>query len=215
MVEDDTVVPDPRLRRGTRAEPDLDDTVESAIAPRPGSTLEPDVSDTVVVPLPGRAPVGLPDTSDTVLIPRAGGPDVADTVLRPRAAAPVGEQPRVSSGPPPYRFRVGHQPALPLDAPVLIGRSPRGPRIPVVPAPRLIAVPSPQQEVSSTHLELRQLGTTVVATDLRSTNGSTVRLPGNRPRMLTAGESVVVSPGTLIELGDGVTLEILPPHRPE
>ena len=39
-------------------------------------------------------------------------------------------------------------------------------------------------------------------TDLRSTNGSIVQLPGNAARKLRQGESVVVSAGTLVDIGD-------------
>jgi pSer/pThr/pTyr-binding forkhead associated (FHA) protein len=64
--------------------------------------------------------------------------------------------------------------------------------------------------VSSTHLEVRQVGASVVITDLRSTNGSVVSAPGAAPRKLRQGESVVVSPGTLVDIGDGNIVEILP-----
>jgi pSer/pThr/pTyr-binding forkhead associated (FHA) protein len=64
--------------------------------------------------------------------------------------------------------------------------------------------------VSSTHIELRQLGASVVLTDMRSTNGSIVFPPGGEPRKLRQGESVVATPGTLVDIGDGNVIEILP-----
>jgi pSer/pThr/pTyr-binding forkhead associated (FHA) protein len=73
-------------------------------------------------------------------------------------------------------------------------------------------VPSPKQEVSSTHIELRQLGASVVLTDLRSTNGSIVFPPASEPRKLRQGESVVATPGTLVDIGDGNVIEILSPQ---
>jgi pSer/pThr/pTyr-binding forkhead associated (FHA) protein len=79
--------------------------------------------------------------------------------------------------------------------------------------PRLVKVASPSQEVSSTHIEVRQLGTSVVVTDMRSTNGSVVISPGAPPRKLRQGESVVVSPGSLVDIGDGNIMEILPLER--
>jgi hypothetical protein len=60
---------------------------------------------------------------------------------------------------------------------------------------------------------LRQTGTTVVVTDLRSTNGTIVLVPGSTPRKLLQGESVVVSPGTLVDIGDENILQILPLDR--
>ena len=81
--------------------------------------------------------------------------------------------------------------------------------------PRLVAVQSPQREVSETHVEVRQLGGSVIVTDLRSTNGSIVQLPGNAARKLRQGESVVVSAGTLVDIGDGNIIRILPRRRLE
>ena len=48
-------------------------------------------------------------------------------------------------------------------------------------------------------------------TDLRSTNGTIVHVPGSPGRVLIGGESAVVSPGTLIDIGDGNLLEVLRP----
>jgi hypothetical protein len=100
-----------------------------------------------------------------------------------------------------------------LDLTVYLGRRPSVPRVASDRRVRLVAVPSEQKEVSATHLELRLTGDAVVATDMRSTNGSTVIVPGNPPRTLLRGESAVVTPGTLIDLGDGNVLEVLSPER--
>lgn len=113
-----------------------------------------------------------------------------------------------------YSFRVGEhaQPVL-LDRPVRVGREPAAPRIPAGLTPRLVRVASSSQEVSSTHVELRQVGSSVIVTDLRSTNGSVVMQPGSVARKLRQGESVVVSPGALVDIGDGNILQILPMQR--
>jgi len=108
-----------------------------------------------------------------------------------------------------YRFRIGHT-VVWLDAVSYVGRRPSSPRIIYGQMPRLVRVPSPRQEVSSTHVEVRQLGASVVLTDMRSTNGSIVFPPGGQPRKLRQGESVVATPGTLVDIGDGNVIEILP-----
>jgi pSer/pThr/pTyr-binding forkhead associated (FHA) protein len=106
----------------------------------------------------------------------------------------------------------GREP-VPLDVPCLVGRNPSAPRVIQGRSPRLVRVASASKEVSATHLEVLQLGATVVVTDLNSTNGSVVRVPGRAPRMLRQGESVAVTPGTVVDIGDGNLLEILPlPH---
>jgi len=144
----------------------------------------------------------------------------ADTVFNPAAsAADTGAEPGEpdgSDGEPvePVRLPLvrvaGGDPFVP-EGSVLIGRRPGAPRIPGAHGtPRLIAVDSPGRIISSTHLELRVEGTRLVASDLRSTNGTTVVGP-RAPRRLRAGESIVVVPGMSLDLGDGTIVEILPP----
>jgi hypothetical protein len=132
------------------------------------------------------------------------------TVATPDAAGAPGRpvEPLPPAGP---RFRVVGGPERILTAPVLIGRRPMPPRVAGLagPEPELVIVDSPQSVVSSTHLELRLEGTRLVATDLRSTNGTIVRSAAGVRRM-RAGESLVVTPGSSIDLGDGTIIEILP-----
>ena len=107
-------------------------------------------------------------------------------------------------------FRVGGGPPHPITGRVLIGRRPLAPRIPDAAggAPQLVTVPSPRAVVSGTHLELRLEGTRLVATDLKSTNGTIVRGASGSRRM-RAGESIVVAPGSSLDLGDDTIIEIL------
>ncbi len=100
-----------------------------------------------------------------------------------------------------------------LDAPIVIGRRPSAPRVVRGPTPRLASVPSPRGEVSASHVEIRQEGSAVVVTDMRSTNGTRVTIPGRHPVALRQGESIVVLAGTIVDIGDGNHLEILPLTR--
>ena len=72
----------------------------------------------------------------------------------------------------------------------------------------LVAVDSPQQDISRSHVELRVEGDSVVATDLNTTNGTTLLRPGVDPMRLHPGEATVVVPGDVIDLGDGITVAI-------
>lgn len=177
------------------------------------SELHEAVADTIVTPRPSRYAVPPPPT--TTALP----PVVADSdpsALEPAAAvpssdaAPTSSMPVVgvaTSGAP--RFRIGEGAPVTVTVPVLIGRRPLPPRIAVAgPSPQLITVASPGEIVSGTHLELRVVGTRLVATDLRSTNGTMLRTASG-VRRLRAGESIVVMPGSTLELGDDTIVEIL------
>lgn len=162
------------------------------------------------------------DLDDTVIVPArpvpaSTGPDLGDTVIstggRPAPEPEVRQVLSVVSVRTTYAYRIGEAEPIELDRPSYIGRRPSSPRIPAGVLPRLVRVESPQREVSATHLEVRQLGGSVIITDLRSTNGSIVMLPGSIPRKLRQGESVVVSPGTLVDIGDGNVIQVLPMRR--
>jgi len=170
------------------------------------------------------------DSGDTLVgqlprLPKAPIDPFADTVVPAEPAAPRPKPPtrrteaHTSAVRPPspsaiYSFRIGAlKEPIRLDRPVRVGRRPASSRIQVGATPRLVRVESPRHEVSATHLELRQTGSTVVVTDLRSTNGTVVLVPGSTPRKLLQGESVVVSPGTLVDIGDENILQILPLER--
>jgi pSer/pThr/pTyr-binding forkhead associated (FHA) protein len=99
---------------------------------------------------------------------------------------------------------------VPVDGVVLIGRAPQADRAPDGAETRLVTVPSPEQDISRTHAEVRlELGR-VLVTDLYSTNGITVAGGGLPPRRITAGEAVAVSEGDVVDLGDGVTFTVEP-----
>lgn len=111
--------------------------------------------------------------------------------------------------PPPATFaaRLPSGDTIALDLPVLIGRRPAPQRVDSGAEPRLVTVPSPTQEVSSTHVRIEQSGDAVVVTDLRSTNGTVVTGPTGA-RRLRPGESSVVLAGARVEIGDGNIIEI-------
>jgi hypothetical protein len=95
-----------------------------------------------------------------------------------------------------------------LDRSVLLGRAPQVSRVTNRELPRLVTVPSPQQDISRTHAEVRAEGDDVLVTDLHSTNGVLVSRPGERARRLHPGEATVVAAGEVVDLGDGVTFTV-------
>jgi FHA domain len=179
--------------------------------------VEPDFDDTVIAPV-RPVPVGPgPDDSDTVVrdrlrrtAPSRGGSSAQGrrNAAEHQARHLAGEDQRSAHG-----FAVNSYAPIGLDRPAYVGRNPNPPRIPDGARPRLVKVPSPLGEVSSTHLELRTQGAMVIATDLRSTNGTRVRIPGTVPVRLRQNESIVVTDGTLIEIGDGNVIQIVSMRR--
>lgn len=110
--------------------------------------------------------------------------------------------------PAPGRIRVSSGQVMTLDRTVVIGRRPRSTRVSGTDLPHLIAVDSPQQDISRSHVELRVEGDSIVATDLHTTNGTTLLRSGVDPMRLHPGEGAVVVPGDVIDLGDGITVAI-------
>ena len=172
-------------------------------------------ADTLVPPLARREPeipVGLPALVEppALVEQRRGFPVVVEQPVSPRVGLPIDPDGLTVLW---YRIRINRHEPIPLNIPALIGRQPVCPRIAIGGVPRLVRVPSPRCEVSSTHVELRQHGASVVVTDLRSTNGTIVSIPGSSSQKLRQGESLVVSAGTVVDIGDGNTVEILPIQR--
>ena len=93
-----------------------------------------------------------------------------------------------------------------LDRTAIVGRRPRASRVSGHDVPQLITVPSPQQDISRSHLELRLEGWHVVALDMGTTNGTTLLRPGMEPVRLRTREGVVLTVGDQIDLGDGIQL---------
>ncbi len=98
-----------------------------------------------------------------------------------------------------------------VDRVVVVGRAPQ-PRGLDDEQALLVSVPSPNQEISSTHLEIRpgvgaDLGSAVV-TDLGSTNGTLVVQPGRPAEDLQPGIGVRLALEAVVDLGEGVTIRV-------
>jgi pSer/pThr/pTyr-binding forkhead associated (FHA) protein len=177
--------------------------------------VQDDFFDDTIIPdsHPGfsAAPTEL-DFADTIIVgsdASSGPKSVVEPLPRTHSEADAPTEPGTLLH---YHLRIGAT-VVGLDKVAYIGRKPSAPRVMLDGVPRLIQVPSPRKEVSGTHLEVRQRGANVVLTDLRSTNGSLINIPGRSPRKLCRGESLVVTAGTLVDIGDGNLVEILPMQR--
>lgn len=121
-------------------------------------------------------------------------------------AAPLSGPTRTVARPPLGAVAVSTGEGFVLDRTAVIGRRPRASRVSGSDVPQLITVPSPQQDISRSHLELRLEGWHVVALDLGTTNGTTLHREGYEPLRLRPREGVVLHDGDLLDLGDEVHL---------
>jgi hypothetical protein len=154
---------------------------EAAVFPElPAATEASDA--TVIAPIPGH-------------VSAIAAVDVSAPPQAPPPAAPTLQLERAD----------GRREAL--ARPVLIGRAPSASSTASGVAPRLITILD-DKDISRSHLRVAVEGDAVVVTDLASRNGTVVTLPGGSPRKLRASEPTVVLPGTLIDLGGGVTFTV-------
>ena len=120
--------------------------------------------------------------------------------------APLQGPTRTVARPPLGTIWTSYGERVVLDRTAILGRRPRASRVSAQDVPQLITVPSPQQDISRSHLELRLEGWHVVAIDLGTTNGTTLHRAGFDPARLRAREGVVLRDGDALDLGDGVHL---------
>lgn len=162
----------------------------------------------------------------------------ADLVARLRArygtAAPTADQ-TAGGAAAPAAGTIGTPPAAPAQAPsagivvetssgdvrpltgvIIYGRAPSADH------PGVMAGLSPQlahvrpetvllhgsTDISRNHVRISLEGGVIVVTDLHSRNGTDVTLPERPKQRLRGGEPTAVLPGTVVDLGDGITLTI-------
>jgi len=92
-----------------------------------------------------------------------------------------------------------------LDRSVLLGRSPSPDRMIAGERPHVVKLPSPEQDISRDHLEVRIDGWHVLVTDLNSTNGTWVLRPGAPPERLRPDTPTMIEPGTSVSVAEEVT----------
>ncbi|WP_104191492.1 FHA domain-containing protein [Cryobacterium sp. Y82] len=93
-----------------------------------------------------------------------------------------------------------------LDRSAVIGRKPSAARFTADRMPHLVTVPSPQQDISRSHLEVRCEGESVLAVDLGTTNGTRLLRSGADPVRLHPQEPTMLVHGDVLDLGDAITV---------
>lgn len=171
----------------------------------------------VAIPKPSPPPVPPVHEQATVALVVAPVPDpqvpeiddhtiLTNNLVEVRAQMATGV---VSAVPAPFPVIVLHTgERVVLDQPVLIGRAPSATRVSGRELPRLIAVTSPNNDISRTHVQVRFEGDLIMVTDLNSTNGVILSEPQHGPRRLHPDEPTPVPAGAVVDLGDGVFFRV-------
>ena len=192
--------PSPRAAPAPHAEPGPG---ESGSAGQPGEPPGPDVRtispDRIGPVVPALiCPGGHVNPPSGAVCHRCGAPLPHDPVPVPRPVLGV------------LRLSLGD--VITLDRGVLMGRNPRtdfvgtdgfggsagGER------PHVVKLPTGDGDISRTHLRVVLDGWHVLVTDLNSTNGTLVTLPGRETLQLRPGEPLPIEPGTVVTLADGI-----------
>jgi hypothetical protein len=153
-------------------------------------------------------PPGFPLEHDGLTVAGGGEPAVPPSGIPGQPQAPAITAPVAT-------LLISDGQTIVVDRAVLIGRAPEARRFTSTEQPTLVTVPSRLHEISSTHVEVRP-GTgadhgTAVVTDMGSTNGTVLVQPGLGPEDLKPGIAVQLIPGAIINLGDGVTIQVTRP----
>ncbi|UYG15619.1 FHA domain-containing protein [Brachybacterium huguangmaarense] len=183
--------------------------------PSPSSSSGPPAP--APVPSPGRPagsagpiqqPMTAPRAAVTVpaLVCPAGHASPPDRDTCRVCGTHVGGPVRTVVRPPLGRLEISTGGTVTLDRTVVLGRRPRASRVGGDDVPLLVTVPSPQQDVSRSHLQIRPEGWHAVATDLATTNGTLLVRSQHETVRLRPHEAVVLVDGDVLDLGDGVVL---------
>jgi hypothetical protein len=196
------------------AAPEQPPAEEPAPEPTPEPAPEPAQRTSLITGIPGAtAPV---PPQPAVLAPPATtaghGDHDGETVSAEHVAA-LSAQLAAASAPTPPAATTRAVPTLvvstgervSLDRSAVVGRRPRAVRATGA-IPHLVAVPSPNQDISRNHVELRAEGADIVATDLGTTNGTWLLRTGVDPVRLQPGDAALLVTGDRLDLGEGVVL---------
>ena len=91
--------------------------------------------------------------------------------------------------------------------PVVVGRRPWR-TTPEETSTFYVLAPSPNREISGTHLELQVVDGELLARDLDSTNGPLVLTPAQAPRLLHEGRSTALRAGDVLDLGEDFRISV-------
>lgn len=184
----------------------LADTVELGVLSTRAVSAPPAQEATVPVPHAAPAPPAVPAPP---VPPVASTPAAAAAVPGAPSAvtaelvglALLADEPPIGFAPPRWgALLLPNGDRLPLAGTVVLGRNPRVPTGHTGEPPGLVRLEDPEKDVSAQHLEIGLDRGHVLVTDLGSTNGTQVVLPGHAPVQLLPYQPIEIQPGTRIIL---------------
>jgi hypothetical protein len=140
------------------------------------------------------------------LICPAGHVNPPSETLCRRCGAALPPEPVVVPRPVLGVLRLSVGDIISLDRDVVMGRNPK-PDLPGTDGeqrPHVVRLSSEDSDISRTHLRVTLDGWHVLVTDLNSTNGTLITLPGREPEKLRPGEPMPIKPGTVVTLAYGI-----------
>ncbi len=150
------------------------------------------------------APVSVSVTVQAVACPYGHLGPTYEPYCRICGTAIEDTRPFLAVRPPLGLIRLSTGDVVPLDRGVIMGRNPRTTDANDVGRPHLVRLPSPDNDVSRTHVEVRLEDWHVLVVDLASTNGTTVTNPGQAPIRLRAHEAMPLEPNAEVNLADEI-----------
>ena len=161
----------------------------SRAQPAPGAVADPQGGPTVLARVCSQGHANPPTRAQCAACGAGLHPDAVQ-VPRPRLG----------------RVRLSTGDLLDLDQSLVIGRQPSVSRVQGGIMPRLVQVPSPEGDISRSHVEVRLEGWHVMLCDLKATNGTVLVREGQPPRRLAQNEMAILLDGDIAELGDNISL---------
>ena len=115
------------------------------------------------------------------------------------------QQPIVVPRPVLGTLRLSTGDLIPLDRGVLLGRAPTTDNDAAPDRPHVLRLGGASDDVSRNHVRITLEDWTVLVTDLGSTNGTVITLPGRLPERLRPDVPQAIEPGTVVSLADEIT----------
>lgn len=138
--------------------------------------------------------VGHPNPTHATACRNCGGPLSAQTTSVPRPA--LGR----------LVFSTGE--VVPLERDVVVGRRPRAIAEPGRQEPQIVPVPSPKQQISRTHCQIRVDDWEVRVKDMGSNNGTFLTRPGEAALRLSDKTPMILQVGDRLDLGEGISIRM-------